>query len=72
MEKSFVHTVPAWQVWEKHVPTYLLCYSVVKPTHRLGKTHPALLLHAHAWLTPSVKKVEYAPICDIDFTTPRK
>ena len=24
------------------------------------------------WLVPSLKKVEYAPICDIDFTTPQK
>ena len=24
------------------------------------------------WLVPILKKVEYAPICDIDFTTPQK
>ena len=27
---------------------------------------------ACSWLAPRLKKIEYAPICDIDFTTPQK
>ena len=47
---------------------FLLCYSVLKPTHRLTSCTST----SCAWLAPSVKKVEYAPICDFDFITPKR
>ena len=55
-----------------HVLILLLCYLQLKLMHTKIRKNTTCTSTACSWLPPALKKVQYAPIREIDFTTPQK